>query len=102
MVHRVAIPMHCLGFADKETISDINRVNIDCFIAMELIDCTVNEYMRDGMMLEDNKAILAMRYFNVEEPGMKYMLNWLPDALETEEPLMNFVQSGDMNTFILR
>lgn len=102
MVHRVAIPMHCLGFADKETISDINRGNTDCLIAMELIDYTVNEYMRDGMMLGDNKAILAVGHFIVEEPGMKYMLKWLPDALETEELLMNFVQSSDMNTFILR
>lgn len=102
VVHRVAIPMHCLGFADKDTISDINRGNIDCLIAMELIDYTVNEYMRDGMMLGDNKAILAVGHFNVEEPGMKYMLKWLPDALETEELSLNFVQSGDMNTFILR
>lgn len=102
VVHRVAIPMHCLGFADKDTISDINRGNIDCLIAMELIDYTVNEYMRDGMMLGDNKAILAVGHFNVEEPGMKYMLKWLPDALETEELSLNFAQSGDMNTFILR
>lgn len=102
VVHRVAIPMHCLGFADKDTISDINRGNIDCLIAMELIDYTVNEYMRDGMMLGDNKAILAVGHFNVEEPGMKYMLKWLPDALETEELSLNFVQSGDMNTFILK
>ena len=102
VVHRVAIPMHCLGFADKDTISDINRGNIDCLIAMELIDYTVNEYMRDGMMIGDNKAILAVGHFNVEEPGMKYMLKWLPDALETEELSLNFVQSGDMNTFILR
>lgn len=102
VVHRVAIPMHCLGFADKDTISDINRGNIDCLIAMELIDYTVNEYMRDGMMLGDNKAILAVGHFNVEEPGMKYMLNWLPDALKSEELSLNYVQSGDMNTFILR
>ena len=47
IVHRVAIPTHCLGFADKETISIINRTNVDCLITMELIDYTVNEYMRD-------------------------------------------------------
>lgn len=102
IVHRVAIPTHCLGFADKETISIINRTNVDCLITMELIDYTVNEYMRDGMMLGDSKAILAVGHFNVEEPGMKYMLKWLPEALGTDEVSANYVQSGDMNTFILR
>ena len=102
IVHRVAIPMHCLGFADKETISILDRTNVDCLITMELIDNTVNEYMRDGMMLGDSKAILAVGHFNVEEPGMKYMLKWLPEALETDEVSANYVQSGDMNTFILK
>lgn len=102
IVHRVAIPTHCLGFADKETISIINRTNVDCLITMELIDYTVNEYMRDGMMLGDSKAILAVGHFNVEEPGMKYMLKWLPEALGTDEVSANYVQSGDMNTFILK
>lgn len=69
---------------------------------MELIDYTVNEYMRDGMMLGDSKAILAVGHFNVEEPGMKYMLKWLPEALETDEVSANYVQSDDMNTFILK
>ena len=102
VVHRIAIPMHCIGFADKDTISVINRNSIDCLITMELIDYTVNEYMRDGFMLGDNKAILAVGHFNVEEPGMKYMLTWLPEALGTEKISMHFVQSGDMNTFILK
>lgn len=101
IVQRVSIPMHCIGFADKETITTLDMTHTDCLITMELIDYTVNEYMRDGMMLGDNKAILAVGHFNVEEPGMKYMLNWLPEALGTKEIPMTFVQSGDMNTFIL-
>lgn len=102
VVHKVAIPMHMIGFADNETINAVNRENIDCLIAMELIDYTVNEYMRDGMYLHDNKAILAAGHFNVEEPGMKYMLKWLPEAIGTEELSATYVQSGDMNTFIVR
>ena len=58
--------------------------------------------MRDGMMLGDSKAILAVGHFNVEEPGMKYMLRWLPEALGTEAVPSWFVQSGDMNTFLVR
>lgn len=102
VVHKVAIPMHQIGFADKQTISAINKNDIDCLITMELIDYTTNEYMRDGMMLGDSKAILAVGHFNVEEPGMKYMLQWLPEALGTSKIPMTYVQSGDMNTFILK
>ena len=50
----------------------------------------------------DSKVILAVGHFNVEEHGMKYMLKWLPEALETDEVSANYVQSGDMNTFILK
>ena len=102
VVHKVAIPTHQIGFADKQTISAINKNDIDCLITMELIDYTTNEYMRDGMMLGDTKAILAVGHFNVEEPGMKYMLQWLPEALGTSKIPMTYVQSGDMNTFILK
>lgn len=102
VVHKVAIPMHQIGFADKQTISAINKNDIDCLITLELIDYTTNEYMRDGMMLGDTKAILAVGHFNVEEPGMKYMLQWLPEALGTLKIPMTYVQSGDMNTFILK
>ena len=102
IVNRVAIPMHCIGFADKETITTLDMTHTDCLITMELIDYTVNEYMRDGMMLGDNKAILVVGHFNVEEPGMKYMLKWLPEALGTTDIPSTFVQSGDMNTFILK
>lgn len=102
VVHSVAIPMHQIGFADKQTISIINKTHIDCLITMELIDYTTNEYMRDGSMLGDPKAILAVGHFNVEEPGMKYMLKWLPAAIGNQDIPMHFVQSGDMNTFILK
>lgn len=102
VVHKVAIPMHMIGFADNETINAINKENIDCLVAMELIDYTVNEYMRDGMYLHDNKAILAAGHFNVEEPGMKYMLKWLPEAIGTDKIPMTYVQSGDANTFVVR
>lgn len=100
VVRNICIPMHCLGYGDSQTISFLDSKNIDCLITMELIDYTVNEYMRDGMYLGDNKAILAAGHFNVEEPGMKYMLKWLPECIGNEIP-MTYIQSGDMNHFIL-
>ena len=54
------------------------------------------------MTAVDSKEILAAGHFNVKEPGMKYMLKWLPEALGTDKVSANYVQSGDMNTFILK
>lgn len=99
-VHSIGIPMHCLG-RDEETITAIDSKGIECLITMELIDYTTNIYMRDGIQLGDTKAILAVGHFNVEEPGMQYMINWLPKALAEDIP-MTYIQSGDMNKFIVR
>lgn len=100
VVKNVAIPMHCLGFCDNDTIRMIDSRKIDCLITMELIDYTVNEYMRDSMQSGDTRAILAVGHFNLEEPGMKYMLKWLPEALKDATIPIRFIQSGDMNHFI--
>lgn len=100
IVHYGAIPMHIM-FNDDEKITMIDQRNIDLIIAMEMIDYTVNEYMRDGIDLGDSKAILTAGHFNTEEPGMKYMLTWLPTALGTDTIPATFIQSGDMNTFLI-
>ena len=99
-IHYACIPMHIM-FNDNEKITMIDKRNIDLVIAMELIDYTVNIYMRDGIQLGDPKAILTAGHFNTEEPGMKYMLHWLPDALE-EEIKTIYLQSGDANHYLLR
>ena len=101
VVNNVMIPMHILGYGDNHTIEVVDQRNVDCLLALECIDYTVNEYMRDGAMLGDPKAIIIVGHFNMEEPGMKYMLNWLPEALGEEVP-MHFVKSGDASTYILK
>ena len=45
------------------------------------------------------KAILAIGHFNVEEPGMEYMLTYLDEALGEHIPA-KFVQATDMYQFI--
>lgn len=101
VVKNIAIPMHCMGYMDNQTITTLNQYHTDCIITMELIDYTVSEYMRDGMQLGDPKAVIAIGHFNVEEPGMEYMLEWLPKAIGTSDIPMMFVRSGDMNHFIV-
>ena len=36
-----------------------------------------------------------MGHFNLEEPGMEYMIQYIPEALGMDMPC-TFVQSGDM------
>lgn len=102
VVHTAMIPGHIMSFRDNQIISKVDAKDVDCLLCMELIDFTVNEYMRDGEQLGHPKAMIVTGHFNTEEPGMKYMMNWLPDALGTKDIPMTFVASGDMNHFIVK
>jgi len=84
---------------NNDSITKIDKENIDLAIALELIDYTTSEYIRDSGMLGMPKAILAMGHFNNEEPGMKYMVNYIEEALGESIPCQ-FVQSGDMYEFV--
>ncbi len=99
-INYACIPMHIM-FNDNDKITMIDKRKIDLVIAMELIDYTVNIYIRDGIQLGDNKAILTAGHFNTEELGMKYMLKWLPEVLETEIKSI-YLQSGDANHYLIR
>ena len=97
--NKVAIVSHIMGDIDKEIIRQMDQDSIDIIICMELIDYTVSEYVRDSAMLGIDKAILAIGHFNVEEPGMEYMLEYLDDAIG-EHIDAHYVQATDMYQFI--
>lgn len=99
-VNKVRIPFHVLGEA-RDFISEANEENIDCFMTMELVDFTLAEYIRDSSMLGLNKAIIGVGHFNLEEPGMEYMVNYINDAIGEEIPC-KFIQSGDMYHFVTK
>lgn len=67
--------------ADTSLINEIDGSSIDCLLAMELIDFTVSEYIRDAAMLGAGKCAIHLGHFNLEEPGMEYMAEWIPKAL---------------------
>lgn len=98
--NKVAIVSHIMGDVDKEVIRRMDQEDINCLIAMELTDYTVSEYVRDSAMLGQDKAILAIGHFNVEEPGMEYMLEWLEEAIG-EKIEAHYVQATDMYQFIM-
>ena len=68
---------------------------------MELIDFTLTEYIRDSSMLNLNRPIIARGHFNLEEPGMEYMLKYLPKAIQTDIP-MYYIQSGDNYEYVVK
>lgn len=107
-VRRVRIPMHIMGhpMGDTETLNKMDAEGIDCLLAMELIDFTASEYVRDAAMLGQGKCIIHMGHFNGEEPGMEYMATWVPRALEgagldSAKVPVSFVPMGDTYQYML-
>ena len=83
----------------KPIIERIDRENINLILPLELIDFTLTEYIKDSSQLGQDKAILAAGHFNLEEPGMKYMLEYLDDAIGGHIDA-HFLQAGDMYTYM--
>ena len=99
-VENVRIPFHILGDA-KEVITEGDTKDVHCFLAMEVVDFTLAEYVRDSSMFDMDRAIVSVGHFNLEEPGMEYMLTYLPDILGPEISC-TYIQSGDMYEYLTK
>lgn len=99
-VSRIQIPSHILG-DDRALIQRCDQEGIDCLLTMEQVDFTVSEYIRDANQLGQGKVIVNVGHFNLEEPGMKYMLKYINAAIGAELPAY-FVASGDSYHYITR
>lgn len=84
---------HCMGRGDQEKINLCK--DYDVLIPLEIVDWTVSHFVRDAVYFHQPKAILEMGHFNTEEPGMKYMCTWLPEAIGTHDIPIHFIASGD-------
>ena len=87
------------GIDIKPLINRINKENINLLLPLELIDFTLTEYIKDSGQLGQDKAILAAGHFNLEEPGMEYMLEYLDDALGDHIDAY-FVPVSDMYNYL--
>jgi Uncharacterized conserved protein len=85
--------------ADHEVIRQSAAGNYDVLLPLELVDYTLGEYIRDSAQLGMPKAILSMGHFNFEEPGMQYMVQWLPQL--TGNIPVSYVASGDGFQYIV-
>ena len=102
-VRRVRIPMHVMGEAKSDTheINETDARGDDCLMTMEFIDFTTCEYIRDAGMLGQNKCAITIGHFNLEEPGMEYMVHWLPEALGTDAIPTTFVRMEDTYRYVV-
>ena len=98
-VRTVMVPTHLIGGSDNMVTAQMDA-GVDCLVTMEATDFTTSEYVRDSAQLGLGKAMICIGHFNVEEPGMEYMLRWLPEATGADVP-MSFVPSGDPWTYVL-
>lgn len=97
-VRTVLVPMHLIGQFDNATTARMDS-GFDCLVTMEATDFTTSEYVRDSAQLGLGKAMICIGHFNVEEPGMEYMLRWLSRAIGADVPA-SFVASGDPWTYV--
>lgn len=98
-VKRISIIPHILG-DDNEVIKIVEKEDYDLLLAMELIDFTFTEYIHDTSLLGLNKSIMTIGHFNLEEPGMKFMSEYLSDKFTDLD--VSFVASGDMYQYVTK
>ena len=95
---RVWVCGHIDGRNDNNILKEMEENNFDTLITLECTDYTVTEYVRDSTMLGRDKTIIALGHFNQEEPGMEYMVEYLPKILGDDIPY-TFVKTTDMFVF---
>lgn len=101
LIERIKIPYHIFGDAN-DYIKEANEGKYDCFLTLELVDFTLAEYVLDRSLISGDISIIGIGHFNLEEPGMEYMLSYLPDAIGNKNIPMFYVQSGDMYNYIIK
>ena len=99
-VKKICIGFHIFGITqDNQLIEYIEEEDIDLVLAGETVDYTVNEYIYEAGLLHKNMALLTVVHFNMEEPGMKYMAEHMPDTLQAIP--CHFVSSKDMYQYTI-
>lgn len=102
-VRSVRVPMHVMGngASDTHEICATDAKGNDCLVTMEFVDFTTSEYIRDAGMLGQNKCAITIGHFNLEEPGMEYMVRWLPTALGTDAVPAHFAPMHDTCRYVV-
>lgn len=99
-VKNVGITAHFFGGEeDCSSIADIEKNDYDVIIPGEVVDWTIGEYIQDSNALGRKRGLLNVGHFNLEEPGMEMMADWMKDLLGDQVPII-FAQSGNQYSWI--
>lgn len=101
-VRRVFFCEHVNERHDEDLYQRMDSLNADVFIPLEIIDWTLSSYIRDAVAMGENKAILEMGHFNVEEAGMRYLAESVLPSLFGSSLPVSYIQSGDSFRYIVR
>jgi putative NIF3 family GTP cyclohydrolase 1 type 2 len=99
-VKRCLLGYHILG-NDNDLTNYLDIQKIDALIAMETVDYTTLEYVRDAACLGIPKTIFSVGHFNLEEIGMKWMVTHLNSIFGSEIKSL-FIPSGSSYTSFSR
>lgn len=99
-VKKVMFPSHLIGGVDNQVLDRFEKEDFDCMITMEVTDFTVSEYVRDSAMLDRPRLAIEVGHFNTEEPGMKYMVKYVNEAIGDTNMKVYFVKSADGFNYI--
>ena len=93
----VTVNGYCPEYS-TDIIKDMEEKGVDAIIPGEVIDWTVMSYIRDAVQLGKVKAAFNVGHFNLEELGMKYAADWIPELIGNEIPV-HYVPTGDIYHF---
>lgn len=112
-INRVAMVGHLLpnifvhqpttgeGFCPEyatEVIKLLEQEDVEAIIPGEVIDWTVISYIRDAVQLGKTKAVFNVGHFNIEELGMKYAADWIPELIDPKISV-HYIPTGDIYSF---
>ena len=66
-----------------------------------MVDYSLAEYIKDASLLGRSKVSISIGHFNMEEPGMEIMADYLLELLGRDIPV-TFIQAGDTYDYIVK
>ena len=67
--------------------------DVDIVVVGEINEWETSEYARDAARQKKSKALIILGHANSEEPGMKYLAEWLRPMVPSIK--ITFVPAGD-------
>jgi putative NIF3 family GTP cyclohydrolase 1 type 2 len=86
---RVGLMLGAIG--GRTQIAVLRQEDVDVLVCGEIDEWETSEYARDAVAQDRNKGLIILGHANSEEPGMKWLVEWLrprfPDITITHVPV---------------